>query len=212
MASKAGLGHGGQHRHTILVAFARAHQDLVRREIHVFDSESGAFQEPQFRAVEEHRHQSGHALQVAHEGGDLFAGQDDRSGEPYARSRGVWAWWVGSTRVRRNSPGTTRSRRRRGGPNRRERRWSSQRSMFRDPGARVCIRAKCVSSHRTASWPAAIRLGHSCVAGPQGSPSTVSQQTRRSPADRRMAESADPVDSGATAAVRRSEGRSLRCP
>src|SRR5439155_7560490 len=42
MTSEIHLGHGGQHRHPILVALATSHDDLVRREVDVLDPQAAA--------------------------------------------------------------------------------------------------------------------------------------------------------------------------
>ena len=77
MGGQRGLDRGGQHRHPILVALAVADDDLVRREVDVLHAQATAFQQAQARAVQQERHEPGHAVEPLQDGADLVPRQHD---------------------------------------------------------------------------------------------------------------------------------------
>jgi len=78
MRSQARLDRGGQHGDAILVAFSAADNDLVGREVDVFDAEPCAFQQPEASAVQQNGHPPRGAVKPLDDSADFLAGQDDR--------------------------------------------------------------------------------------------------------------------------------------
>src|SRR3989304_3742565 len=74
---KGGRGGGGQHRPPVPVPLAGAHHNLVRCKVDVFHAEPGALEHAESRPVQEQCHQSRDAVELAEDGSNLFAGQDD---------------------------------------------------------------------------------------------------------------------------------------
>jgi len=78
LAAQIGLEHRRQHGDAILVTLATAHDDLVRREVHVLDAEAAAFEHAQTGAVEQARHQAGSTVEPLEHGAYLVTCEDDR--------------------------------------------------------------------------------------------------------------------------------------
>jgi hypothetical protein len=67
---------GGEHGDPVLPAFSLADGDLAAVEVQVLHAEGEGFQEPQPAAVEQGRHQPGHALQPVQQSADLLSRED----------------------------------------------------------------------------------------------------------------------------------------
>src|SRR5213593_504173 len=57
------LDHRRQHRHSVLVAFAAADEDLVGAKVHVLNAEAATFQHAKPGAVEQARHEPGRSVE-----------------------------------------------------------------------------------------------------------------------------------------------------
>jgi hypothetical protein len=78
--------HGSrEHRHAVLVAFARAHHDLARSEVDVLHAQAAALQQSQPGAVEQIAHQPRGVGQALEDRAYLVPGQDD--GQPFGSPR-----------------------------------------------------------------------------------------------------------------------------
>ena len=66
----------GQHGHSIAIALAAPHHQLVCTEVHVLGAEPGALEQAEPRPVEEHRHESRRAVQLVQNGAYLVARED----------------------------------------------------------------------------------------------------------------------------------------
>jgi hypothetical protein len=75
---KIGLDGHRQHPHPVPGTHARTHHDLVRCEVDVFHAQPRPFQHAESRPVQEERQQTGYARELAEDGSNLFAAQDDR--------------------------------------------------------------------------------------------------------------------------------------
>jgi len=68
----------GQHRHSVLVAFAVAHHDLIVGKVDVFHPQANALHQSQARAVQEGGHDPCGACQVPQHRSDLVLRQHHR--------------------------------------------------------------------------------------------------------------------------------------
>jgi hypothetical protein len=78
MFREAGLGHGRQHRHPILPAFAGADRDLLSHEVDVLDAQPAALQESKAGAVEEQYRQAWNAVQALQDRPDFVPRENRR--------------------------------------------------------------------------------------------------------------------------------------
>src|SRR3989304_1272566 len=72
-----GLDGGRQHREAVCVPFPGTYHELVAPDIDVLHAQARAFEKAAPRAVQQERHQPGHAVDFAEDGTDLLASQDD---------------------------------------------------------------------------------------------------------------------------------------
>ena len=89
VASKIRLGYCRKQRHAVLLAFTVPNHDLVQSEVGVLDAQSGAFEEPQAGAVEQHRHQPRCPLQFGEHPRHLVAAHHHRKASRHAGANDV---------------------------------------------------------------------------------------------------------------------------
>jgi hypothetical protein len=71
VAGQGGLDDGRQHRDPVLVAPCASNNELLGAEVDVLNPELAALQDTKARAVEQGRHEAGHAAEPLEHGADL---------------------------------------------------------------------------------------------------------------------------------------------